>query len=311
MPLNYNDRELEVIVETTPGTAETPVWDGSASKFRVMDMRFVPEFEFNTRPVQRKGGSKLRRIREGAPCRVSFRLEQRRSATTATPDAWGSLLRACGYAETITASTSVGYKPNSDKTLHKTLTMVLGVDGIRHQLRGCAGNVNWVFEAGKGAFWEFEFFGVYVGTVDDGLNSITHEAALPPSWESASFTYGGSAIVIAGLTVRSGNRVVKRRDANAAYGMRNYHVTGRDMTAEVLVEATLVAGTDFYGDMDGETLRALAWQLGGSNMAYSIPKGQIVKIDEQDDEGTLMFALTMDLIENSEAGGDEFSFTVT
>src|SRR5262245_61996813 len=44
---------------------------------------------------------------------LSFRTEVKGSGTNATPPEWGILLRAAGFAETVTPSTKVAYNPIS------------------------------------------------------------------------------------------------------------------------------------------------------------------------------------------------------
>lgn len=310
-------RELEVQVESTKGTQESVIWDGTVSQFRVLDARLAPAPEFDNRPVQRPGGSKLKKIRVGSPARLTFRLEARRSEAAGTADHWGDLLQACGYREVTNASTNQIYTPWSDQSEHETLSMWIatgdgGSAGIRHGLRGCAGDVNFIFEAGKLAYMEFDFLGIYTGTADAGLNSITHETGIPPVWGSPStnMTYNAAEVVTTGITVRTGSRVVMRKDANAADGLKHAHVTGRDVTASMVVEAVAVATADYYGDMENENERAIAWSL-GSTLAYSIPQGQILNVEEQDDDNDAMLGLEISCNENSEAGGDEWSITKT
>jgi hypothetical protein len=59
------------------------------------------------------------------------------SGTAGTAPAYGSILKACGFSETIVASTSVTYAPVSSS--FSSVTIYYNVDGVRHKLTGCRG----------------------------------------------------------------------------------------------------------------------------------------------------------------------------
>lgn len=70
---------------------------------------------------------------------VSFEVELVGSGTIGTAPAWGVLLRACGFAQTVVASSRVDYTPVSDA--FDSCTIYYHDDGVRSVLRGARGTV--------------------------------------------------------------------------------------------------------------------------------------------------------------------------
>ena len=52
---------------------------------------------------------------------------------------YGKALKACGLAETVVANTSVTYDPVSAS--FSSVTIHYNIDGVRHKMTGCRGNV--------------------------------------------------------------------------------------------------------------------------------------------------------------------------
>ena len=85
---------------------------------------------------------------------VSFTLELAGSGTATTPPAWGRVLKACGFAETVAAA-SVDYLPTSAFGASTSATIYYYVDGQVHRLVGARGTfIGRSFLYGLGAMGE-------------------------------------------------------------------------------------------------------------------------------------------------------------
>lgn len=90
----------------------------------------------------------------------SFTCEFAGSGTAGTRPPVGDLLLACGFAETVEASTRVDYTPVSDGL--DSVTLKWYDDGLLHALLGARGNVTFALNSGGRPELRFEFQGLYV-----------------------------------------------------------------------------------------------------------------------------------------------------
>ncbi|HEX2545659.1 MAG TPA: phage tail tube protein [Ramlibacter sp.] len=88
-----------------------------------------------------------------------FDIELVGSGTAGTAPAWGPALKACGFSETVTATTRVDYVPVS--TGFGSCTIYWYDDGLLHKLTGARGNVSFRLGAGGRPTMSFTFRGLY------------------------------------------------------------------------------------------------------------------------------------------------------
>src|SRR5262245_12118198 len=99
---------------------------------------------------------------------LSFRTEIKGSGTNATPPEWGVLLRASGFAETITPSTKVSYNPIS--TGFESITAYIYWDGILTKVTGMF--LDWELNAAAGEYGTIQWRG-------QGVYNDPTDAAIP------------------------------------------------------------------------------------------------------------------------------------
>lgn len=305
-------------IESVYGTDAAPT--GAANTIAVVRSAVSFEIEHERVPREilngtweRASGFNLLRT-----AKMSFRVEARGNYTTGGTDTditsgasaqaieIDCLLRACDLTPTYTAETSNGardgyviYKPAEPEDEGASATLWFYTGGKVHKMTGAKGNVKAVFEAGKMAYLDFEFRGLYVAAADASLpGTITLLATKPPLFGSASLTVGSFAAIIKTLTFDLGNQVVRREDANAANGIKGFAVVNRMMKVTIDPETVTEAAQPWFGDFQTPTSRTITWTLGsvGGNKALFSAVGESEAISYGDRSGLRTNQITYDLV---------------
>src|SRR5690606_33426888 len=90
---------------------------------------------------------------------IRFSVEIAGSGAAGTAPAWGALLQACAFAETVTSGQRVDYTPVS--TSLKSVSIYAYADGLEYQLIGAVGTLNGAATVGGIAVLNFEFWAPY------------------------------------------------------------------------------------------------------------------------------------------------------
>src|SRR5690348_13502456 len=125
-------------IEVTQFTDPVPV--ASANAILCKNLTYTPlRVENEDRAIERPyyGNSEQIPVLEEAV--VEFDVEMAGSGAAGTAPKWGPLIRACSFAETIVASTSVAYNPIS--SAQESITLYINRDGRRGKLLGAMGNM--------------------------------------------------------------------------------------------------------------------------------------------------------------------------
>ncbi len=205
---------------------------------------------------------KLAQIYAGTLKAVSFDVELKGSGTAGTVPELGTLLRACGMGETISAGTSVTYA--SVSTGHEPFTMWYYQDGTLHKLNGCRGNVAFNLAAGEIGKLSFTITG-HPGTVTDAtLPTAAYNATVPAPFINAGFAVDSYADVINALTFDLGNTIATPPDVNQSNGYGEIQIVSRDINGSFDPEHELVAVEDFIGNFTSGKSMALTTGAIGS-----------------------------------------------
>ena len=241
---------------------------------------------------------------------VSFDVELKGSGAAGTAPEIGQLLRACGFDETIVASTSVAYAPVSSSIESGTLEYFQ--DGKLHKLLGCRGTVSFNLEVGMPGKATFSLTG-HDTESDAALPSPSYDSTVPAPFINAGFALGGYAAIISTLSVDMGNTLAFAPDVNAADGYGEIRITGRDVTGSFDPEAVLKATEDFQGDWENGTQQAITTgSIGGTaGNIFAITLGQTYhkEISGGDRDGITTNEIGFGAVESS--GDDEISITFT
>lgn len=224
---------------------------------------------------------------------LTFDVTLRGSGAAGTPPDWGAALKACGFGETIVASTSVAYGTIS--TAIPSATIYYNVDGILYKLLGARGNVTFNFAARERAYASFEFQGRPQAFADQTLPTLSGTDTTPPLIvESAGFTFGGESLVTDQVVIAMQNSLGFSDDINQPDAVGELILGSRNAQVSINPEATAVADVDFWDLWQTAANNALAMSLGstaGNILAVSAPKCVIRELSPGDREGAHIYEI--------------------
>lgn len=308
MPLIEKRAQLAAKVEGTEGTAETLA---AADAVLSGAIKYDPEIEVEDLNLVSSSLSPFPGVAGGRQAKMSFECPLKGSGTAGTAPEIGKLIKACGYTETVVASTSVTYTPASSGA--PSLTMAKYVDGKRYLMAGARGNFEIELKAGKPGKIKFDFVGTAIADTDTALlTAISYQTSLVQPFQNASFTIDSYAAIIESLVIESGNKIELRDSVNAAHGYLSAIIGERLATLKLNPEDVLIATQDFWADWEAGTLVALSALLGataGNRLTITAPKVQYKKIGQGERKGLAVYEIEGSLIRN--AGDDELSLAFT
>jgi len=313
MPRLMRKTAILAKIETTYGTDAVPT--GAANALLISNATFEVSYNNVSRDIIRPylGGSE-----ELAGTRyvtASFEVEISGSGTAGTAPAWGSLLRACGMAEVVTAAARVDYTPVS--TTFESLTIHYHIDGVRHVMLGARGTYEMNMGGGERPTFKFTFTGI-----NGGRSAIADPVQTLTAWKSplvitntntASVTLGGTyaAGVITGgtsacskgLMLDIGNEVKYVDMLGPCSGA---DIVRRDATGSLELDFDAAAEVAAYTAIEANTLTSLSMVHGttaGAKVLVYAPAVQRINPKHSDYEGRVL--LSNDLRLTPLVGNDE------
>ncbi|MCL4189887.1 MAG: hypothetical protein KJZ85_19995 [Rhodobacteraceae bacterium] len=202
---------------------------------------------------------------------IEFEVEMAPSGAAGTAPMWGKLLRACQFAETVTADTRVEYTPVSDPG--ESLVLRYWEDGHAYVAKGCRGQVTLEAEAYKIPVLKFRFEGFdtqgtasawggpaspYAGwqTPVMPMDTTSGDIKLGCSYTAGALS-GGTAYPSKGLTLDLGNTLTY----DAILGGEKVVVTDRQPKGRMVMELSAAQEAAWRSDMNAGTETSMGWQL--------------------------------------------------
>jgi len=239
---------------------------------------------------------------------IEFGIEVAGAGAAGTAPAYGPLLRACGMAQTVNSGVSAVYEPVSAAFEGVTLYYVL--DGVRHILLGCRGNVTMEFAASRIPRFRFRLLGL-LGTVSDqSLPAVTLSAfkvPVPVSKANTTFSLHSYAGATESVSIDVGNQVEPRLLINH----ESIQIVDRRATASAVMEAVVLATKNWQTIALGHTTGALALAHGtvaGNIVEIAASAAQVGRYGQGQSQGIVNNTLPLMLRPTS--GNDEISITV-
>jgi hypothetical protein len=296
-------------IEVTEGTA---IALAGADAFLAMNPSFKPSINVEGRDNLTSSLSRFAGVPGLRSAVMEFDVELKGSGTAGTAPALGKLLKACGFGETVSAGTSVTYKPASSSI--SSITLGMYADGIHYQMWGCRGDVSLKLEAGKPGMLHFVFTGAdfSVTTLAMLSSGVAYESTLPIPFQTATMTIDSYAALIGTMEFRLGNTVTLRPSVNASSGNFSAVITKRNPTLSIDPEEVIIATYDFFGKWRSGALGALTLALtgaAGNICTITAPKVQYTSITPADRGGQK--SLGIDCLLSRNAGDDELSIVFT
>lgn len=307
-------------IETTYGTDATPT--EAANALLVSNVSINP---LNAQNVSRDlirpflGGSE--QLVGAANIEMSFDVELAGSGTAGTAPAYGPLLRACGFAETLTASIRAEY--NLVTPVNDSVSIYYFSDGVKHIARGCRGDVSLKMGAKERPVLSFKFLGL-----DGGVTAATPAALTLSGFKAPSVvnelntgdvtfgcTYtaatptltGGTGYPSQGLEIALGNSV----NFTPLLGGETIDITQREVTGKVQLDLTAAQEVTMMASVKANTVQSVGLMHGtvaGYKTMVFMPAVQMITPSKTDVNGKLMIGY--DLRAVPLVGNDELKIVV-
>lgn len=304
--------------ETTYGVDSAPT--GAANAMLVSNMTINALNANNvSRDLVRSFFGASEQLVGTANVEVSFDVELQSSGTAGTAPAWGPLLRACAFAETVTTANRVEYLPRS--TSLDSVTIYYHDDGVLHKALGCMGSVEVKMNISERPMLSFKFTGL-----DGGISAVSNPSPTLTAWRppavitdvntsdltlNCTYTTGtlgaGTALPSRGLEVMSGNDV----KFTPLVGGDSVDIVQREMTGKVVLDLTPAQEVSLMATVKANTLQTLGMQHGtaaGSVVVVHAPAVQLINPRKEDVDGRRMIGYDLRLVPST--GNDELRICV-
>lgn len=204
---------------------------------------------------------------------MGFDVEFVGSGTVATAPAWAALVRACAFAQTLTATVRADYLPIS--TTMDSVTIYWYDDGVLHKATGCRGNLSVMMKIGERPMLSFKFTGIYSTPTAAANPSVTLTAFKTPqvvvdantgdvmfgathATGTAPLFAGGTAYPSQGIEVDMGNSV----NFTALLGGETVDITQRQPTGKITLDLTAAQEVTLIAAVEAVTLQTIGLSHG-------------------------------------------------
>jgi len=242
---------------------------------------------------------------------IRFDIELAPSGTAGTAPAWGVLLRCCGMAETIVATTAVTYNPATNG--HESATVYLWVGATLYALTGTRGAVKLETNAQGIPYLKFELTGLFNMPAEQPQPTIVTTSWKKPKVASATntptYTIGGLALVANSLMLDAGIQIEKR----FLFNVDEIIIADRSETVDAKVDAVaLTTFNPFQKARDGVTvaIQMVHGTTAGNIATLDIPAAEMQALDSlEESQKAKQWPLSM--VPLPVAGNDQWTLTLT
>ena len=305
MALLLRKRLIVIETESTYGTDPTPT---GADAVLVRDLNITPQSsDVVSRDLIRPYMGASQQLLANTRVECTFSVELAGSGTAGTAPAYGKALQACGLLETADAS-SVTYDPKSSS--FSSVTIHYMIDGLRHKVTGCRGNVGISASVGQIPTLDFSFTGIYNAPDDSALLTPTYANQDDPlvfkNGNTSSFQLLSYAGALQSFSMDLGNSIVYRELIG---GSKEVLITDRAVTGNVTIEAVLQGTKDYFASAvdDDAALGNLQFTHGttaGNIVQFTSSKVDIGDVSYSDSDGIAMFNIPFTCVPEDAASTD-------
>ena len=243
---------------------------------------------------------------------LTFQVELAGSGTAGTAPRYGAVLQACGFSETIVATTSVTYAPVSAS--FSSATIYFNNDGILHKATGCRGSFVLNAEVGQIPTIDFTMIGVYNAPTDTAAPSVTYSNQASPlifkQGNTSSFQFFSYSGCLQSVSFDVANETVYRELVGCT---KEVLITDRAPNGTVMIEAVALATKDFFNIAQTETTGNLTFLHGttaGNRVTFTAGQCDISNPSYGDQDGIQMLNIPYVAVPTT-AGNDELSIAYT
>jgi hypothetical protein len=243
---------------------------------------------------------------------VTFSVELAASGTAGTAPRWGPLIKACGFSETIVASTSVTYAPVSSS--FSSVALDFRNDGQRHLILGTRGNVAIEMSAGELPKLNFNFTGIYAAPTATANPSATFTNQADPVAVNADNTTSVSvhsySACMNAFSLDMANNVIYRQLAGCT---KQVMITNRVPTGSITIELPDLGTKDYFSIAAAQTAGSISFQHGqtaGNRATVTMSNCAFDSPSYEDGDGVQHITLPFRPLPSS-SGNDEISIALT
>lgn len=296
-------------IESTYGTDPTP--DAASAILTYNLQREIYAGPTVEREFDRASLGANPRIATAPMVTSSFGVELAGSGTAGDAPAFGPLLRACGFSETLDAGVDAVYAPVSES--YESITQYYDRDGERQIATGMRGNLQLQLAAGQIPMMNYSMTGLYAKPAAQTL--VTPDVSAFQVPEPVNFantvtaTLGVYDLQLQSLDVDMGNEVPHLNLVN----YEEVLITNRVVTGTMTILAPLVSTKDIFALVESHSgISTDAFQLvhgdtGGNIVTLDAPKLQLTGITEVDINGEQGYQIPFVALPDS--GDDELTLT--
>jgi hypothetical protein len=243
---------------------------------------------------------------------INFEVELAGSGTAGTAPKYDAILKACGLAATIVASTSVTYAPVSAS--FSSATIYFNVDGVLHKLTGCRGSMTMSCAVGAIPTLAFNLTGVYNAPTDTAAPSVTYSAQATPlvfrEGNTSAFSFFSYSGQLQSVDFNLANDLVYRELVG---GTKETLITDRKPAGTVMIEAPTIATKDFFTTALASSTGNLTFLHGttaGNRVTFLASQVDVINPTYQDQDSVMMLSVPY-VATPTTAGNNEFSLAFT
>jgi hypothetical protein len=310
MPIFHRSNILLFRTEATYGT--DPVPTGAAHAILAVDMKLMP---MEGQDISRELGFPNMGAEPTIPVdvhsKLTFKVELAPSGSLGVAPSWGALLRACGCAQTIVASTSVTYNPVSSG--HESGTFYFYLGSTLYRVTGARGTAKFAIKASGIPYIEFEFTGLFNAVAEGSRPTPTLTGFRAPLAASRTntpvFTLGGIALVMREFTLDLGNQIETRFLINSESVM----LVDRAEKVDITVEAEAMTLINPYALAAAQATQAIVLQQGvtaGNRATINVPMAQLQRPAGLEQSQNIV-EWPLSLIPLANAGNDQWTLVLT
>ena len=320
MATHLLSRRLQVAIETeaTAGTAETLVAADVA--FRAGSATISMQIENEVQDLMQADLSELPDLIGNRPVTITFDTLIQGSGSAGTAPGLREIFIHGGFLETVTASTSVAYTPETPTTTNPCTIGIwrgptTGGNGRLWRAKGCRlQSASIEVTPGK----PMKLSCVFVGAMHDAadaaaFSSVTYDSTVPQTARNLGLTIGSWSPFFSALTININNQtaaIVNPGGTGEDSGISHYEITARRIEGSITFMDVLASTKDWLADLLSGTEAALTFTLGataGNKFKVDAPKFQLLLPSETDIDGIL--GQSLDWKANRNSGDDEAVFT--
>ena len=232
-------------------------------------------------------------ILTGKHAKLEFEVEIAGAGAAGTAPKWASLMRACGFAETLETGVSATYSIVEDDV--ESSTIYFEIDGVRHIMIGSRGTFSMNIAPEAIPTFRFTMTGLLGTITDQALTQVTlagWQTPVDPSSANTTMELHGWPSVAESLAIDVGNTVTPR----FLIGSESVIITDRRVTGTAVVEATSLATINWFQRALNRTRGTLALVHGtaaGNIVEINGPALEIGKLTQGQKDGILNYSLPL------------------